>query len=150
MSVYSSFPKNDRIKIRLPLASAWAFTALAGGGGVLLDLGSIAAQIGAPVPFASSLIVFIFSGFATVGVLLDRYWIEWAAAWFVAGGIFVYTVIFWVLVFTGQAGRFQTAGLLSALFCFYVYRIVACAAHAHKQRTIHNMVQSGEVRLPHA
>ena len=129
---------------------AWFFTAVAGGGGVLLDLGSLAAQIGAPVPFAASLVVCVFSTFAALGVALDRYWIEWAAAWFVAGGVFVYTVIFWGLVIAGQAGRFQTAGLLSALLMFYVYRIVACSAHARKQRTIHQLVQSGEMRLPDA
>ena len=148
--MYSSFPKNDRVKIRLALGFAWAFTAVAGAGGVLLDLGSITNEGGAPVPFAASLMVLISALAATVGVALDRYWVEWVAAWLASGGVFVYAAIFWYLVITGQAGRLQTAGLLSALFCFYVYRIVACAAHARKQRTIHKLVQSGEMRLPNA
>ena len=148
--MYSSFPKNDRLKIRVSLTSAWFFTALAGAGGVLFDLGSISNQVGAPVPFVASLIVAISAAAAAVGVAIDRYWIEWAAAWFAAGGVFTYVSIFWYLVITGEAGRFQTAAMLTALLCFYAYRIISCSAHARKQRTIHRLVQSGEMRIPDA
>ena len=148
--MYSSFPKSDRILIRLALSAAWAFTSIAGFVGVLVDLGSIEDAIGHWTPFVGSLVVGVFGLFAALGVALDRYWIEWAAAWFVSGGVLLYTVVFWALVFTGNTGRFQTAALLSALLCFYSYRIISCAAHARKQRQIHKLIQSGELRLPHA
>lgn len=148
MTMYSSFPKSDRIKIRVALCAAWGATAFAGGVGVLLDLGSIVASVGEALPFWASLTVAVFSTFATVGVALDKYWVEWASAWFTAGGVFIYAVLMWALAFGGQTGRFQTAGLLSALLAFYAYRIISCSAHARKQRRIHELVQSGEVRLP--
>jgi hypothetical protein len=148
--MYSSFARGDRIAIRSALAAAWGFTALAGGGGVLIDLGSIVEHVGPVLPAVSSAIVLVFATIAAVGVVVNRYWMEWAAAWFVSGGVFVYVVLLWYLVYNGSDGRFQTAALLSGMLCFFAYRIIACAAHARKQRTIHKLLESGEVGLPNA
>jgi predicted ABC-type sugar transport system permease subunit len=148
--MYSSFPRADQLRIRAVLAAAWGFSAIAGGGGVLFDLHTVSNEIGAPFPLIASIIVGVFSLVAAFGIIRNKYWFEWVAAWFVSGGVFVYTVIFWGLVINGQAGRVQTASLLSALLMFYIYRIVSCSAHARKQRAIHELVESGEMRLPDA
>lgn len=148
MSMYSSFPKSDRLRIRIALAGAWAFTALGGLGGIFQTSPQLMLEIGWALPLVSSIAIASAATGATVGVLLDKYWIEWVAAWFTAGGVFAYTAALWYLVAVGSAPRIQSAALLSALLCFYAYRIVACAAHARKQRTVHKLVQSGETGAP--
>lgn len=148
--MYSSFPKADRIRIRLALSAAWVFVTVAGIAGVFVDLGPIEDAIGHWVPLIGNLVVGVFSFSAAVGVALDKYWIEWASAWFVTGGTLLYVIVFWGLVLAGDGQRIQTAALLSALFCFQSYRIISCAAHARKQRQIHKLIRSGELRLPNA
>lgn len=135
--MYSSFEKRDRVMIRLALSTAWGFVTLSGLGGLFINPGSFADEIGPELPFFGSLIVSAFGIMGFVGVAFNKYWLEWVAAWFVSGGIFAYTVAFWYLVVAGNAGRFQNAALLTGLLMFFVYRIVSCAAHARKQRQIH-------------
>lgn len=150
MTMYSALPTRDRVTIRAFLTLAWALTSIGGAGGVLMDLSPFSQQVGPLIPLICSLVVMVFGVLAALGVALDRYWVEWASAWFVAGGIVAHSVFLWIFVFAGHWERLQNAALLSALLFFYAYRIATCAAHARKQRHIHEMVNSGEMGLPHA
>lgn len=139
--MYSSFPKQDRIRIRLSLSLAWGFVALGGFSGVFappsVELGAVGW-----LPIISSMIVASFGAVATVGIALNNYRLEWVAAWFVAGGVFAYALLVWYLTISAGNNRYQAAALLSALMFFFAYRIVSCSAHARKQRLIHKLIQS--------
>lgn len=148
--MYSSFPKKDRIAIRAALGSSWGFSALSGFAGVFFTPQTVTSELGFHLPVISSAVVLMFSFAALFGVVFNRYQFEWMASWFTAGGAFVYIVTVWGLVFTGSITRLQQAASLTALLGFYIYRIISCSAHARKQRTIHNLVQSGEVMVPDA
>jgi hypothetical protein len=141
--MYSSFPKQDRVRIRLSLTFAWAFVTLGGFFGILNPT-SVEAEIGFWLPLISSVAIAFFGTVATIGVALNKYWIEWVAAWFVSGGVFAYAIFIWYLSFSNGNGRFQAACLLTSLLFFFAYRIVACAAHARKLRLIHNLTMSSD------
>lgn len=150
--MYSSFPKKDRIAIRSTLATAWFFSTLSGIGGMFLTPTTVQAEVGTYLPVLSSAVVFVSSLVALLGILINKYQAEWVSAWFTAGGAFVYVITVWSVFFAGSSTRLQQASSLTALMFFYVYRIVACAAHARKQRSIHELVNNntGEIGQPHA
>lgn len=148
--MYSSFPKRDRIAIRVALSLAWFMSSLAGVGGILLTPATVQNEVGIHLPLISSFIVFLASAYSLVGVAINRYEWEWVGSWFTIGGAFIYVVTVWALVFTSSPTRMQQAASLSSLLFFYVYRIVACSAHARKLRQIHALVNTGEVKRPNA
>lgn len=137
--MYSSFPKSDRIRIRLALTFAWAFITFGGAFGVLAAP-QIEAEVGSMLPYFSSMAIALFGFVATIGVAVNNYKFEWVAAWFVSGGVFVYAIYIWYLSIVAGNNRFQAAALLTALLFFFIYRIFACAAHARKLRVIHDLV----------
>ncbi len=144
--MYSSFPKKDRAAIKVALSAAWFFSALSGVGGVILTPATVRNEVGDILPLLSSGMVLLAAGIAVYGILTNRYQWEWVAAWFASGGLFVYIATVWYLVlFADSATRLQQAASLTSLLCFYIYRIVACSAHARKQRTIHELVQGGGI-----
>lgn len=143
--MYSSFPKKDRAAIKAALTAAWFFSAISGVGGVLLTPVTVKNEVGDVLPLVSSGLVLLASGIACCGILTNRYQWEWVAAWFASSGLFVYVATVWFLVIFADSGtRLQQAASLTSLLCFYIYRIVACSAHARKQRTIHELVQKGK------
>lgn len=144
--MYSSFPKQDRIRIKLALALAWSFVMFGGLAGIVTAK-SVEAELGFWIPFAGSFIVSIFGAVAVLGIVLNRYWLEWVAAWFVSGGVFVYALYIWYITIASGSFKFQGAALLTALLFFFAYRIVACSAHARKQRLIHKLVQTNETEI---
>lgn len=150
--MYSSFPKRDRVAIKSALSAAWAFSAVSGVGGIVLSPASVSAELGPLFPTISSALLMIAALGAIVGVTSTRYQIEWVAAWFAASGQLAYLVTVWSLVLTTTPTRLQQAAALTSLMFFYVYRIVKCAAHARKQRKVHELVEvmtnSGGMRRP--
>lgn len=143
--MYSSFPRKDRVAIQVALAAAWFFSSLSGVGGVLLTPVTVKNEVGHVLPLFSSGMVLLAAAIAIYGVIRNRYQLEWVAAWFASSGSFVYISTVWYLViFDGQSTRLQQAASLTSLLCFYIYRIVACSAHARKQRTIHELVEKGK------
>lgn len=139
--MYSSFPKRDRVAIKAALSSAWAFTAVSGVGGIFLSPNTVQAELGPHFPVISAMLLVISSLGAILGVLINRYQIEWVAAWFAAAGLLAYAITVWALVFSSTPTRLQQAGAITSLMFFYVYRIVMCSAHARKQRKVHELVQ---------
>ena len=147
--MYSSFPKQDRIRIRVALSLGWAFVAFGGLSG-LFSPAPTNIQVSYILPLVSSFMIAVFASAAAVGVALNRYWIEWVAAWPASGGVFVYSIYTWYVSISAGNNRYQAAGLLTGLLFFFAYRIVANSAHAKKQREIHDLIQSGDVELPDA
>lgn len=148
--MYSYMPKRDRVSIKSALGSAWGFTAVAGVGGIFLTPMTVQAELGPIFPTVSAMLILAASLAAVFGVVYNKYQIEWVAAWFALAGQVSYVITVWTFVFTGSETRLQQAASLTSLCAFYAYRICMCSAHARKQRKIHELVQSGEMRLPDA
>lgn len=148
--MYSSFTVQDRVAIKTALAIAWGFSVIAGVGGIFLTPNTVAQELGWVIPLLCGVITLASSFAAALGVIFDKYQIEWVAAWFAASGMFAYVVTVWYLVFSGTPTRLQQAANLTSLLFFYIYRITSCSANARKQRTIHELVLSGEMGLPNS
>lgn len=142
--MYSALPTRLKAGIRLSLVGAWMLvfasgiaSALPGGSGPASALGSI-------VSAASGAVVALASAASAVGVIADRYRIEWVAAWCAAAGVTPYLVASWMEVATGALDADQ-ALYSSALLAFLILRAQFCAAHAAKLRAMH--VDTGGVPL---
>lgn len=148
--MYSGYPKADRIKIRTSLAAAWVFAGIAGFASIFLTPNTLTQEIGHYLPMVSGVLVLISAGAAAYGVIKNQYPIELVAAWFASAGVLVYASTVWYLVFASTPTRLQQACNITALMCFFLYRVASCSAHARKQRRIHQLVESGQVDLPDA
>lgn len=139
-TVYSSFDRRDRIAIRSALVGAWLFVALGAVGGVWLTPATVAEEIGS-LAAVSAWIALVSAAAAMVGVLANRYWMEWVAAWFASLGLSVYSVGVWYIVLTSTPTRLQQAAYVTALIGFTVVRIAMNSAYASKQRKIHEIAR---------
>lgn len=142
--MYSNFPKADRLKIRAGLAATWGFLAVSGAGGLLFPPQSIVEHTGV-IPHTITAVVLLVSsliGFAAT--VLNRYRVEWAAAYFAVAGLAVYVFAVWSIVIMGETGRMQQAGALSALIGFCIYRIAACASHSRFLKKQHRTLEAIE------
>lgn len=140
--MYSSFERRDRITLRVVLTVAWFSSAVAGLIGIIGPPASVQNEVGIFLSTMGSIFLLVFGVVAGVGTMANRYWLEWAAAFFASGGTAVYVAATWgIVIGGGHSGRAQTAALLTALLSFTVYRVVACAAHARRQRLVHEHVK---------
>lgn len=142
----SSYPRRDRILLRATLASAWALVALGGVAAIFFTPTTIENELGTYLTYVWGGIAAIASIVAAIGVLADRYRLEWAAAWFAGGGLAVYAGVVWWLVATGNQTRLTQALLVSALILHTAYRALSCAAHARKLRAEH-LTDSGAINV---
>lgn len=150
--MFSSFPRKDRLAFKATLSLAWTFSLVSGLGGMFLVPSTVESELGPHFTVISAVVLFVSSLGAVLGVVGNRYEVEWVSAWFAAAGQLAYVVVVWYLVFSTTPTRLQQAGALTSLVLFYVYRIVSCSAHARKQRQVHELVQrltnTGEVAVP--
>lgn len=148
--MYSGYPRKDRVRIRFTLAAAWFFTAVWGAASIFLTPTTVQDELGLHLPNITGAIVLSSSVVAIYGVVRDKYYLEYVAAWFAVGGAFVYVITVWGLVIFSTPTRLQQAAALTSLLFFYLFRVAVNTAHAVKLRTIHEKVQSGQVKLPDA
>jgi hypothetical protein len=148
--MYSSFARQDRVAIRSTLTAAWAFISLSGLGGLLTPNIALTSDIAQVIALVANFMLAVFGFFAGVGVVSNRYWIEWFAAWFTSGGIFAFAMLSWYFFFIERfPALLQNSSLLTGLLLFSIFRIVSCAAHARKQRQIFELSKSQTGEIPH-
>lgn len=142
----SSYLRRDRILLRGILASAWIVVALGGVSAILFTPTTIENELGTLLTYIWGGISAIASIIAAIGVLTNRYRLEWAAAWFAGAGLAVYGGVVWWLVVAGSTTRLTQAFLISALILHTVYRALSCGAHARKLR-IEHLTHSGAINV---
>lgn len=133
----SGMPRRNRIGIRISLTTAWM---LVGAAGIAMWFDTpmtIVREVGETVTDSAGLAMGAAAFVAALGTALDRYRLEWSAAWFAAMSIVPYVITVWWLVFSESGSRTTQAFFMSALLVFIVLRAQLCAAHAAKLRALH-------------
>lgn len=133
--MYSSLPPRYRWQIRTLLSVAWLLTAAGGACAILWTPATIENELGTQLTYGWGGIAAVGSVVALFGVAMNRYRLEWVAAWFSAGGLWMYGMVVWWLVITGSQTRLTQGFFITALLVHVVSRAVFCAAHAAKLRT---------------
>lgn len=134
--MFSHLPPRQRRLVRVALSSAWATTALAGLSSLITSTYQ-PLDLLAMTEVTAALVLVVMATFAAVGVGLNRYRMEWVAAWFSATALAPYVLVYWYTVFTVSLSRLSSAFLLTALIGFYMSRAIMCAAHAERLRQLH-------------
>lgn len=134
--MYSHLPPKQRVYVRTALSSAWAMSALGGLSSLIFSLGGPLDAL-AVTGRVAGVILSVMAVMAVVGVAVNRYRVEWIAAWFSATALAPYTLVFWYSVFSVDLTRMSSAFLLTALLCFFVTRAIMCSAHAARLRMLH-------------
>lgn len=135
--MFSGLPRKYQIYVRTSLSAAWGFVTLGGLAAVFHSPFTIVSELGTLVVYGWGLLTMVCAFVAGLGIALNRYRLEWAAAWFAASGLSVYAITLWWLVFTGETTRLTQASIVSAATLFMVTRALFCAAHAAKLRALH-------------
>lgn len=128
---------------RISLTIAWTLTGLGGGAAILWTPSTIENEIGTLLALLWGAVTFVGGLAAAAGVALDRYRIEWIAAWVAAAGVGPYAGSLWFLIFAGAHTRAAQALLITALLVHSVTRALRCAAHADRLRGISAAIPDG-------
>lgn len=139
--MYSSIPPRLRGTLRSTLVFGWVLVLCAGVASVLPD------EPGAPRDLADAIFT-VFGALlaasaaaSAIGVVTDRYRVEWVAAWCAAAGATPHIFASWMEVAVRTLDADQ-ALYPSALLVFLILRAQFCAAHAAKLRARHETTGS--------
>lgn len=135
--MHSGLPAKHRRWVITALASAWALSGAAGISAVIASPNTIIAELGRPITLALGILLISATTVAVVGVVAQRYWLEWVASWGSSVALMPYLVTVWALAITGETTRMTQGFLVTSLLAFYLYRSASCAAHAAKLRIAH-------------
>lgn len=83
---------------------------------------------------------------AGVGVVIDRYRVEWLATWPIMGGLLIYALTVWAALIAGQLSRGTQATLSLALLIALILRSAELAAVAARLRAEHFDTEAIRVR----
>lgn len=133
--MYSHLPPRQQRNIRASLTVAWGLSGLAGASS--LAYGTHAFDLLAVTAGIAAVSLIAMATIAGVGTALNRYRMEWVAAWFAAAALAPYTLVYWYSVFSVDLGRMSSGFLLTALLAFFVSRAIMCSAHAERLRLMH-------------
>lgn len=133
---FRDLPPWTRRCLRALLGGAYLMVAHAGLSGLVWTPQIIEGAAGIHLTRAWALGAITSAGVAFVGVAWDRYRLEWAAVWWVAASLSIYTTTVWYLVGETPARQAQ-ASALTALCLVLTYRGVELAGHAAKLRREH-------------
>lgn len=132
--MYSFLPQPQRFFVRFALAASWGLSALGGATTLVWAPETTSHEIGAFLPVIWGTLIFAASVAAAAGVSIDRYRIEWIAAWFAGSGFILYAGTLWWVALVETPTRLPQALFLTALLVHTLLRAVMCSAHAARLR----------------
>ena len=133
---FRDLPRWARTALRTLLSVAYLSAGYAALAAVVWTPQTIEGALGAVLTYGWATVGLVGAAVALLGVALDRYRVEWAAVWWVAAGLSVYTLTVWALVAQTPTRQTQAAAL-TTLCVLLVYRAVELTAHAAKLRHRH-------------
>lgn len=137
--MFSGLPARHRRLVKGSLAAAWLLSTAGGLSAVVLSPVTIISEIGTWGTVLSGAGLAIFTIVAVVGIAVNRYWLEWIAAYGAMASLVPYLVTVWALTLTGEGTRSTQAFLITSLLAFYGFRAASCSAHAAKLRVEHQL-----------
>ncbi|MGX9349397.1 hypothetical protein [Microbacterium sp. KNMS] len=130
-------PPRWRVVLRGARAALYALVIVSGVAGVVWPPRTLVGTIGEQLTTWWTVLAAVGGIAALVGVLTDRWPVEWLAAWPAAGGMLGYAVTVWGIVATGEATRVTQAAAVTAVVVALAYRGLELGAHAAKLRADH-------------
>lgn len=145
--MYSSLSRRDQMAVRSTLTVAWLLAAGGGMSAIAFSPNTIVSELGTIITTIWAVTVTVASVVALLGVVFDRYRLEWVSSWFAFMGLMPYVATIWWIVTTGELTRLTQAFMMTSLLVFMILRAEFCAAHAAKLRTMHT-TETGGIRVP--
>lgn len=136
--MYNQMPPKYRKRYRVALTIGWLLAAGAGASTLIVEP-LLLAGIESYLRYAAGAGLVTFATLAGLGVMLNRYRLEWSAAWFSASVIAPFTGIYLWSAVSAAPGRWPVTFLLASLLAFFVSRAFACSAYAEVLRELHEM-----------
>lgn len=136
--MYNQMPPRHRKRYRIVLTLGWLFATM-GGISTLVFEPIVLAVVEDNLRHLAGLGLAVTAASAAVGVIVNRYRIEWVSAWFAAALVAPLTGVYWWTAITSNSGRFPVTFMLTSLICFFVLRALACSAYAEVLRDLHRM-----------
>lgn len=134
--MFSGLPRRHQTRVRASVAVAWALSAAAGlSAAVAPEQGF---PLGVEAAFVTGIALVVCAGAAAIGVMINRYRLEWVSAWLAAGSIVPLTVVLWAIAITQSLSFLSDALFVTSLLAFFLSRAALCAAHAAKLREAHD------------
>lgn len=130
-------PKRWRLLLQAARAATYLGVAAMGITGLVWQPTTIAAAIGQPLTYWWTGLSTVGALVAMIGVLVDRYRIEWVAIWPAIGGTVAYAATVWGIVAEGQPTRSAQACAITTLTLALIVRAIHLAAHAAQLREEH-------------
>lgn len=135
--MYSGLPPRERRAVQASLVVGWLSATGAGLSAALNPTSVTLATMGSVIAAIMGVMLAASAVVATVGILAQRYRLEWVAAWVAAAGFVPYSITIWSLTVTENSSWFTAAFISTVSLSFYVSRALLCAAHAAKLRIVH-------------
>lgn len=130
-------PRRWQVLLRVIRAAVYLLLAGAGFFVLFSTPKTIVGRLGEPLTHWWAILLLVGAAVALLGVILDRFRIEWAALWPALGGGLIYTSTVWNLWLHDEPGRGTQSMVVAALTGFVAYRLVELAAHAAVLREAH-------------
>ncbi|AWY05396.1 membrane protein [Microbacterium phage Metamorphoo] len=135
--MYSGLPPRERRAVQASLVAGWLAATGAGVTAALNPTSVTLLAMGPVIAAIMGVILTISAVVACVGVLAQRYRLEWVAAWTAAAGFVPYSITIWSLTITDNLSWLTASFISTVSLAFYVSRALLCAAHAAKLRIVH-------------
>lgn len=135
---FRDVPPRQRFRLRLALGVVYALGVAAGIWTVIWTPPSLGDTAGHVVTYGWAALLGGNSLAALLGVVLDRYRVEWLACWFAGLGAAIYVGVMWYLtIFATPMARGAHSLMSTIALMFFVYRALELSAHAEKLREQH-------------
>ena len=135
--MYSGLPAPQRRALQASIVAGWVCAVGSGVAAITLPYSVVLAEMGPVVAAIMGSVLALTSIIATVGVVLNRYRLEWVASWIAAAAFVPYSITIWSLTVTINAHWLTAAFISTVALAFFVSRAAQCAAHAAKLRVVH-------------
>jgi len=135
--MYSGLPPRERRAVQAALVAGWFSATGAGITAAVNPTSQTLTEMGPIIAAIMGISLSISAVVAMVGVLGNRYRLEWVAAWVSAAGFVPYSITIWSLTITENISWLTAAFISTTALSFFVSRALLCAAHAAKLRIVH-------------
>lgn len=140
--MFSGLPPREKRAVKATLIAGWLSAAGAGISATVDPTSRTLAEMGPLAAMVMGVLLSIAAVGALVGVVSDRYRLEWVSAWIAAAGFAPYAITIWSLTVTINANWLTASFISTVALSFFVSRAFLCAAHAAKLRVVHEAVET--------
>lgn len=132
-----AIPPRWRWVLRLVRGLLYVTVAGFGVSSIVFTPRTIAGTVGEPLTYWWASLAILGSVICVIGVVSNRYRVEWIGTWPAAGASFMYALTVWGFVINEEYTRLAQSFVALGLFVTLSYRGLELAAHAAELRAYH-------------